>query len=887
MPFGAGQQLLHYRLVEQIGEGGMGVVWRATDTTLDRDVAIKMLPAEFAADADRLARFEREAKLLATLNHPNVAAIYGLHEAGGVRFIAMELVGGEDLSQRIARGGALPVAEALAIASQIAEGLSAAHEAGVIHRDLKPANVKLTEEGKVKVLDFGLAKSHERSSASGPQTMENSPTVTSAGTMAGMILGTAAYMSPEQARGKPLDRRTDIWSFGALLFEMLTGRRPFPGEAVSEVLAKILEREPAWDDLPDRMHPGVRRLLERCLTKHPENRLRDAADVRIELQHLLSDPLGEQRGASLDAPRVAPTPAWRRRLPWALAALLLAWVVAGPLMRPAAEPGRLLHFELHPPAGYTFREFEIAPDGSAVVFVASDADGEFSLWVRRLDEAGARQLPGTEGGTFPFPFWSPDMRSIAFFSGGKLRRITLAGGSVQTIADAPNGRGGAWHADGTILFTPDGQDALYAVPASGGEPVAVTALKEDEFSHRFPHFVGDSRKFVFHAHSRDGQTLQRRYLGSLDSQELIPLPEGVSEVYTPPGRALYIREGTLLVQDFDPESGELSGDSFPLATDVIESEPVLGRSQFSVSNNGVLAYLRTPVVETRIDAFNRGGGPPETIVAPGDFLAPTLSHDGKKVLFTKLADQGRTLWLLDLERASTRRLVETEIDGLNAAWSFDDRSVYYCLRDKLFRLPADGGEPQLVFDGAADEHAVSLTSLWDVDASSDGSFLAFTGWDPVSDLDLWILPLDRESGPRSLARAPGQQRHAAISPNMRWVAYDSEESGRTEVYVRSADPGSDEQWVVSANGGNNPGWSADGRRLYYFGAEEKALMEVAVDPAASRFKPGLPVVVMAEPRGAVSLVGVDGERFLVQVAEGEVGEKRIEVVVNWERLVGK
>jgi Tol biopolymer transport system component len=887
MPFGAGQQLLHYRLVEQIGEGGMGVVWRATDTTLDRDAAIKVLPAEFAADAGRLARFEREARLLATLNHPNVAAIYGLHEANGVRFIAMELVGGEDLSQRIARGP-LPVAEALGIASQIAEGLSAAHEAGVIHRDLKPANVKLTEEGKVKVLDFGLAKSHERASASGPETLEHSPTVTTAGTMAGMILGTAAYMSPEQARGKPLDRRTDIWSFGALLFEMLTGRQPFPGEAVSDVLAKILEREPAWDELPDRMHPGVRRLLERCLTKHPENRLRDAADVRIEIEHLLSDPRGEQRGASIDdAARAAPTPAWQRLLPWALLALMLAWVVAKPLMRPAAEAERLLHFELQPPAGHTFLELEVAPDGSAVAFVAADADGDLSLWVRRLDEPEARQLPGTEDATHIFPFWSPDTRSIAFFSGGKLRRVTLAGGSVQTIADAPNGRGGAWHPDGTILFTPDGADGLYTVPASGGEPVAVTTLQEEEFSHRFPHFVGDSRKFVFHAHSPDTAKIRRRYFGSLDSQELIPLPDGFSELYAPPGRALYIRERTLLVQDFDPATGELSGDPFPLANDVLDSEPVVGRSQFSVSNNGVLAYLRTPVVETRIDALPRGGGPAQTIVQSGDFTDPILSHDGKKILYTKHADQGKTLWLLDLERASTRRLLETETESLSATWSSDDRSVYYCMRDKLYRLPVAGGESQLVFDAAADAQATSLVTMWQVDASPDGSVLAFTGWDPVSDLDLWILPLDGESGVQSLARAAGQQQNAAISPNARWIAYDSEESGRTEVYVRSAEAGADEQWLVSANGGNEPVWSADGTRLYYYGAEEKAMMVVAVDPGASRFTPGLPAVAMAEPRGAVSFVGMDGERFLVQVAEGEVGEKKIEVVVNWESLVGQ
>jgi Tol biopolymer transport system component len=887
MSIEAGQQLSHYRLIEQIGEGGMGVVWRATDTTLDREVAIKLLPVGFAADADRLARFEREAKLLATLNHPNVAAIYGLHEADGVRFIAMELVGGEDLSQRLA-AGPLPVAEALGIASQIAEGLSAAHEAGVIHRDLKPANVKLTDEGKVKVLDFGLAKSNERSAASGPQTMAQSPTVTSAGTVAGMILGTAPYMSPEQARGKPLDRRTDIWSFGALLFEMLTGRQPFPGETVSEVLAKILEREPAWDELPDGMHPGIRRLLERCLTKHPENRLRDAADVRIELQHLLSDPMGEQRGASVDdAARVAPTPAWLRLLPWALAALLLAWVVAGPLMRPPAEAERLLHFELQPPVGYTFKDLEIAPDGSAVAFVAADAEGALSLWVRRLDEPQARQLPGTEDATLPFPFWSPDTRSLAFFSGGKLRRITLAGGSVQTIADAPNGRGGAWHPDGTILFTPDGGDVLYTVPASGGDPVPATVLNDDEFSHRFPHFVDDSRKFVFHAHSQDGDRIKRRYLGSLDSQELIPLPGGLSEVYTPPGRALYIRERTLLVQDFDPATGELSGDPFPLANDVLESEPVVGRSQFSVSNNGVLTYLPTPVVETRIDAVQRAGGPPETLVPAGDFTDPILSHDGKKILYKKHADRGRTLWLLDMERASTRRLVETEAAGLNTAWSSDDRTVYYCLREKLYSLPVAGGEPQLLFDAAADPNSGSMASLWGVDASSDGSFLALTAWDPVSDLDLWIVPLDGESDARPLARAPGQQHFAAISPNLRWVAYDSEESGRTEVYVRSADPGSDEQWLVSANGGTNAIWSADGSRLYYYGSEEKALMEVVVDPDASRFAPGLPVVAMVEPQGTVSVMGVDVERFLVQVAEGEVEEQRIEVVVNWEGLLGR
>ncbi len=903
-----GQQLLHYRLIDKIGEGGMGVVWSATDTSLDREVAIKVLPQEFSADAERLARFEREAKLLASLNHPHIASVYGLHNAstpsGDVRFIAMEMIGGEDLSDRLTRGPMTP-ARALAVASQIAEGLSAAHEAGVIHRDLKPANIKLTSDGKVKVLDFGLAKAFSQGAASGDGSLSNSPTMTVAGTMAGAILGTASYMSPEQARGKPTDRRTDMWAFGALLFEMLTGRKPFPGEVISEIIAKIIERDPDWNALPTPLHPGLRRLLERCLTKDPARRLRDAADARLEIEELLTDPTGERLATvagtqpAAGAASATKQPAWLRALPWAIAAAVSIWAIAATVTGPASAPAGIVHFEINPPTGYQFSEFATAPDGSAVAFVGSSREAARSLWVRRLDSPESIQLDGTEGAWFPF--WSPDSRSLGFFSSGKLRTIDLASETIRTIADAPNGRGGAWSHDGTILFTPEGFDVLHAVPASGGASQPVTTFRDDEATHRFPHFVEGSRRFVYSAHGTASSRILRRYLGSLDSDEVTRLEDGLSEIYVPPDHALYVRETTLLVQPFHLKTGSLTGTPFPLARNIEDTFPRTARSAFSVSDNGVLMYLERQQVDSRLDAYDRRGQRIETIVSGGDYGNMTLSGDRRQILFTRYSAQDSSIWRMDLSRKSETRLLLLPQVDLNLAWSADGRRAVYSSDAGIQQVPVDGGTSEWLVEALGDKNEEQLDSISDLAVSPDGRFVAFSSWDPVTDFNLWMLPLTGEGKPILLSDAGRLQSAPSVSPDSRWIAYHSNESGSYEVYVRavpgsgsSSPSSSSEQRMISAGGGSTPVWSEDGRELYYV-SPDYGIMAVTVDRTddGRTLEAGIPVRLFDGPLSVEDgahiffrqprLIAVADGRFLFQVPDEEVRDSTIEVVLNWEQ----
>jgi Tol biopolymer transport system component len=902
MALAPGTILIHYRLLDKIGEGGMGVVWKAVDTTLDRAVAIKVLPAAFAHDAERLARFQREAKLLASLNHPGIAAVYGFHEAdtpeGRVRFLAMELVEGEDLSQRLTRGP-LPVDEALEVGARITEALSAAHEAGVIHRDLKPANVKRTPEGKVKVLDFGLAKAFDPRAASGAKDTTNSPTLTSAGTLAGVILGTAAYMSPEQARGRPTDRRTDIWSFGAVLFEMLTGRPPFPGEVISDVIAKVIEREPDWTLLSSPLHPGVRRLLERCLAKDADRRLRDAADARLELEDLRADPRGERRGEAVP-PLPPPSPArpWLRGLPWLLLAAAAVWIVIATTSRPVVAPERRVQFEVNPPTGHQFAEFSTAPDGSAVAFVGIGRDTRRSLWVRRLESTEQQQLPGTEGAWFPF--WSPDSRVVGFFSRGKLRSIDVATGTTQTIADAPNARGGAWGPDGTILFTPEGEGVLYRVPASGGTPVPVTTLRDDEVTHRFPHFVGGTNRFTYSAHDADPAKTLRRYLAALDSDEVSKLDDGLSETYVPPGYALFVRESTLFAQPLDVGGGRLTGNPQPLAHDIDDTFPRTGRSAFSVSDNGVLMTLARRKTDSRVDAFDRLGRRLETVVPGGEYEDLSLSRDGRQLLFTRTSAEESTVWRMDLARASTTRLLVLPRPEVTIAWSGDERGLIWGSRSEIRQVPIGGGDPTPLVDPASPPGVPSLAAIAALAVSPDGHFAAFTSWDPVTDFDLWLLPLAGKGAPVRLTEAVAVQTTPAISPDSRWIAYASNESGRYEVLVRSAAesaPGrySNETWLVSNAGGSNPVWSSDGRELYYVSADYGVMAVSVGRGTGGEFQAGLPVRLFDGPLSVEDdndiffrqpvLVAADGDRFLFQVPDEEVRDRTIEVVVGWESLL--
>ena len=590
-----GSRLGPYEVTAKLGEGGMGEVWRATDSRLRREVAVKVLPAAFTADRERLARFEREAQTLAALNHPNIAAIYGLEESNGTRALVMELVEGEDLSTRIAHGP-LPVAEALAIARQIAEALEAAHEQGIVHRDLKPANVKVRADGTVKVLDFGLAKAMEPAAGAGARAeLAHSPTLTSHGTQLGVILGTAAYMAPEQARGGAVDKRADLWAFGVVLFEMLTGRSLFAGETVSDTLAGVLKTDVDLAALPAATPRAVRELLRRCLERNPRNRLRDAGDARL----VLDDALAGRRDG-VEAPPVAAAPAAHRLgrwLPWAIAAIASAIAIAAVVRPPRAAPASppsAIRFHLQPLESVSPTRrgsfFTLSPDGRVL---AVTADG--ALWVRPLDAVEPRRIEGAEDATYPF--WSPDGAWIGFFSGGQLRRVARDGGPAQRLCDAPEGRGAAWSPEGVIVFSPHlGARGLWRVSGQGGQPVQVTSLPENaaNHAHRYPQFLPDGR--FLYMHLGPDPAVAGIWAASLEGGRPVRVLDGVDQaVYAPSasdpsrGHLLYRREKTLLAQPFDLATLRATGEAQPVAQNVGTAANT-GAGAFAVSATGVLAF---------------------------------------------------------------------------------------------------------------------------------------------------------------------------------------------------------------------------------------------------------------------------------------------------------
>jgi serine/threonine protein kinase len=879
-----GKTLAHYEITALLGAGGMGQVYAARDTKLARDVALKLLPPELSGNDERRARFEREARTLAQLQHPHIASIYGFEEVGEHRFLVMELAEGQDLSVRLA-AGPLPLGDALEIARQIALGLEAAHEKGIIHRDLKPANVMIGSDGQVKILDFGLARAYEENPQAQP--LAHSPTITAAMTQAGVILGTAAYMSPEQARGRAVDQRTDVWAFGAVLFEMITGRQVFSGEVVSDILARILERDPAWEELPQRIHPSVTRLLERCLTKDPKERLHSAADARIEIQDALADPSGQDVAQHAEPRAEQAIHPLRRALPWVLCAVLATWVVFSLLPSPAPD-NPMVQFNIAAPADHRISEFSMAPDGSAVVFATHSRAGARSLWLREIDSTELRQLPGTEAAMFPF--WSPGSDAIAFFADGKLRRLDLASGTLQTVADAPNGRGGDWHEDGTILFTPEGEDVLYTVAASGGTPSVVTQLSNGEVSHRFPHFLPSGRRFVFSAHGQDSVE-KRRYLASFASDERQRLPDGMSEAYAPPGYLLFIRELTLMAQSFDESTGQLVGEPTPLASGISDVFPRTARSAYSVSDNGVLAYLETKPIESHFRMVDRAGRTLETLAPAGQYSWPAASRDGKSIAFSRLG----SVWLLNLERGASTRLLEAP-GGVSLApgWSRDETGILACSVNTIIRQSLAGGPLETIFVPADEEEAATLSAFKGVEESTDGSFLLFSAWDPVTDYDLWTLQLEGDSRPQRLSITPRVQDQARISPNMRWIAYASDESGRVEIYLRPTEPG-EVKWLVSTAGGSTPMWHENGTELFYISATGE-LMAVSVAEGSSGPRAGLPVALFNAPTGVPQedgtdsfpqprLAGIVDGNFLFHVPAEELPPHVITVVLNWERML--
>jgi Tol biopolymer transport system component len=851
-------------------------------------VAIKVLPEMFAADADRLARFRREARLLASLNHPNIAAIHGLHEANDVRFIAMELVPGEDLASRLERGP-LPVDDALDCGRRIAEALESAHDNGVIHRDLKPANIKLAEDGTIKVLDFGLAKAMEPDRAPADPAM--SPTLTSAGSIAGTILGTAAYMSPEQARGKPVDRRSDVWAFGCVLYEVLTGRPAFPGETVTDILARVVQSEPDYEMLPAQTPVGARRLLQRCLRKDASRRLRDIGDARLEIEEAGSEesqvhePVPPSGADSTEAQRT-----WLRLLPWALAVVLGAWLVATHLGG-ESTPGPVMRFAIPAPEGYGLGEFSVSPDGRNVVLVATEQQGARQLWLRPLDTDDPRPLPGTEGAMFPF--WSPDSRSIGFFARGKLSRVDLAAETTRAIVDAPNGRGGAWSPDGTIVFTPAGEDGLFTVPATGGEAKPLTTLEAGEATHRFPHFLADGNRFTYIAQGPGG-TPSHAYVAALDAADDREwLFDSETEAYTPPGYLLHVQDRVLVARHFDHERLEQISEPVPLARGVIAGYPRNARGSFSVSANGVLGYRIAPPAEAQLVWFDRSGERLETVTPPGEYESAVLSPNDRNVAFIRREPPltgDRELWIADLERGTSTRFVTDLGENVNAAWSPDGKGLVYATNRLIRRkLLGRGGDPETLMEAqsAGDPSVPSWPGRLNV--APDGTFVVFESWDSARDWDIWMLPLEGDRVPRLLVKGEGQQLIGQISPDGRYLVYESDESGARGIFVQSLDS-TEGKWIVSTSGGISPHWGSDGDELFYI-APDGRLMVVEVRTTGD-LEFGSPRALFQAPAGLTSsftdlsvvplLVGCDGKRFLFVVPTGEPRAPKMNVVVNWE-----
>jgi Tol biopolymer transport system component len=852
----------------------MGDVYQATDSKLGRSVAIKLLPDAFARDAERVARFEQEARILASLNHANIAAIYGVEHSGTQNFLVMELVKGETLAQRI-QHGPVPLEETLHIAKQIAEALEAAHDKGVVHRDLKPANIKITTDGKVKVLDFGLAKAYVTGGSS-PE-LSNSPTLIGAASMPGTILGTAAYMSPEQAKGRNVDKRTDIFAFGCVVYEMLTGKRVFDGEDASDILSAVLRTEPDWASLPANLPPRVREMLELCLEKDPRRRRRDAGDLILDI---------ERATAAADVKVDGRPPASANsRIAWAVSAVLaigLAVATAVFVNRrfPEAPEVRL---DITTPSTPAPLEFALSPDGRYIVFIAS-GEGPQRLWLRALDKAEAKPIAGSESGDFPF--WSPDSRSIGFTASGKLKKVDIAGGLPQVIANTTFNRGASWGPDGTILFNAS-STAIFRVSASSGEPVAITKLDLPRISqHRFPHFLPDGRHFLFYAVGTP--EAQGIYLGSLDGSEPKRLAQAdTGAVYFGDGYVAFMRQTTLIAQHLDVQRGELTGDPVKIAESVGANG--INSGAFSVSSAGLIAYRTGSDSLRQFRWYDRAGkalgdvGQAESTIV----IYPELSLDRSRLAMQRLMQGNTDVWLMDLLRGSVSRLTfDPAIDGA-PVWSPDgSRLVFLSGRKGIYDLylksSNGGGEEQLLLQSPNDKYPQS----W----SSDGRYLLYGESDSKTGRDLFALPItgtNVNSAERIVvAHTPFDELNGQFSPDGRWVAYETNESGRFEVVVQPF-PAATAKWQVSTAGGTQPRWKPDGKELYYVTPETK-LMAVPLAISNGTVMPGAPVMLfpvrLSQGFGAnkqeydVSR----GGRFLLDESIESPTPTPITVIMNWK-----
>jgi serine/threonine protein kinase/dipeptidyl aminopeptidase/acylaminoacyl peptidase len=880
----AGTKLGRYEIRSKIGEGGMGEVYRARDEKLNRDVAIKVLPVTLSQDPDRLLRFEQEAQAAGALNHPNILSVYDVDTHDGAPYVVSELLEGESLRDRIAE---TPIRQGKAIeyAVQIAHGLAAAHEKGIVHRDIKPDNLFITRDDRVKILDFGLAKLVESAGEKKPQT--DVPT-RKVHTDPGTVMGTMGYMSPEQVRSQPVDHRSDIFSFGAVLYEMLTGQRAFRGDSHVETLNAILKDDPPEFSATNRALPAAfERVVWHCIEKNPERRFQSANDVAFALENLSG--ISSPSSAATETISFRQPSKNRERHIWigvaavlSLAALSLVWLY----LRKSPAELRVQRLSILPPEKTFLMAGQaplISPDGKILAFVAMDTSGKSLLYVRPLDSLVSQPLAGTDGAILPF--WSPDNRALGFFAGGKLKKIELSGGQPTTLANAPNARGGAWSREGVIIFCPTPPAPLYRIPASGGEvtPINTADMKQGAFGPRWlPTFLPDGRHYLYVSSIR---TVQRELrVGSLDSNDSKLLFSVYSNaVYAPAGYLIFRREATLMAQRFDVDKLAVVGDPFPIAEDV-GFDATSYQGFFSVSDNGVLVYHNGAAGKTQFTWIDRTGKEIGIVGEPADQGDLQLSPDGARLAFRQV--EFRTgainIWLMDLARGAPSRFTFEQTTDFAPVWSPDgNRIVFASLRD---------GPPNLlqkVSNSAGNEEILikSFIPKLPYDWSRDGRFIIYGVIDPKTSWDLWVLPLDGDRTPVPFLQTDSDERQAQFSPNGKWVAYTSIESGRMEVYVRPF-PAAAGKWQISTSGGEQARWRGDGKELFYLSADHK-LMAVEVNIEAPTFEHHAPNALFITRVGGIDTPGdyyavtADGQRFLLNNLIEEAAHTPITVVLNW------
>jgi Tol biopolymer transport system component/tRNA A-37 threonylcarbamoyl transferase component Bud32 len=872
MTLSSGSSIGTYEILELLGAGGMGEVYRALDSKLKREVAIKVLRLEFAADAQRLARFRREAQILASLNHPHIGAIYDFENVAGLQFLVLELVEGETLADRIARGP-IPIDEALSIATQIAEALEAAHEKGIIHRDLKPSNIKLSRRERVKVLDFGLAKAWQFEQHG--TSLSNTATMTSA-SVPGTILGTVAYMSPEQAKGQETDRSSDVWAFGCVLYEMLARTAVFEGPTAAEVLAGVMKTDPDWRRLPAETPVPVRRLLRRCLQKDRKQRLQCIGDAKLEIadarNHFAMDMLGMTAGLSR-----------RERAAWiALSlAVLVLFVMSMSALR-APSPPREMRMDIATPASADLTSLAISPDGLKIVFVADSSPA--GLWLRSLESGETRPLVGTENAAFPF--WSPDSSSIGFFASGKLKRIDVGNGLVTTLADAA-GRGGTWNSDGVIVFASGSNTPLFKIAANGGQPVAVTRLKGQQGTHRQPHFLPDGHQFLFWA--QDGGVDTRAvYAGNLDGSEPRRILDSeVAAVYAPSGHLLFFRDGRLFAQPFDAARLTLSGSPTLVAEHVLSTRG-LNIAAVSTSAAGPVAYRTGTSGERQFIWFDRTGSEIQKVGAPDNAgsTGVSLSPDARRIAETRAVNGNIDVWFLEVARGVLSRFTSDTSRQRSPQWSPDGERVIFASNPNgtydLYQKSANSDEnDQLLLK--------TPNSKRPTDWSADGRFLLYASQEPKTGSDLWALDLNESQKQFSVVQTQFEESNGQFSPDGKWIGYESNESGRTEIYVQPF-RGPARKTQVSLKGGAQVRWRRDGQALFYIALDNRLTevpirfsasgQMVALGPAVSLFVTHLGGA--SDPQELQQYaVSPNGDRFLMNVVTEETSVSPITVILNW------